>query len=188
MQPCATGCAGIGTGARGGQSRCWVVPWSRRLSTRSAGIGGTMLSYIVRRLLYAIPILLGVLIITFTLFRVVQPPEKVAISAVGPKASQVMRESFIKKHGLNKPLVEQFGTYLTNTLKFDFGESYKRGRPVAEVFKDGIAPTLLITVPGFACGILAALGLALYQVFVRNSRMDRGLTIFCVALMSIPTV
>lgn len=147
-----------------------------------------MLSYVLRRLLYAIPILFGVLLITFFLFRVVQSPEKVAISATGPKASQAMREAFIKKYDLDKPLSEQFGKYLKNTVRFEFGDSFKRGRPVTDIFKDGILPTLLITIPGFACGIIAALGLALYQVFVRNSRMDSGLTILCVALMSVPTI
>lgn len=147
-----------------------------------------MLSYILRRLLYAIPILIGVLVITFSLFRVVQTPEKIAISALGPKSSQPAREAYIKKLGLDKPVPEQFWNYLKNTVQFEFGDSTKRGRPVSDVFMDGIGPSLLITIPGFACGVFAALGLALYQVFVRNSRMDRSLTIFCVALMSVPTI
>lgn len=147
-----------------------------------------MLSYIVRRLLYAIPILLGVILLTFLLFRVFQSPEKMALMKVGPKGTQVARENFIKSEGLDRPMPEQLWNHVKKTATFNFGESWKRGRGVSEIFKDGILPTLLITIPGFACGILAAIGLALYQVFVRNSRMDRSLTIFCVALMSVPTV
>ncbi len=147
-----------------------------------------MLSYIIRRLLYAIPILAGVLVLTFTLFRVYQTPDKIALMKVGPKGTAVARENFIKSEGLDRPKHEQLWRFVSRTVQFDFGESWKRGRSVTDVFKDGILPTLLITIPGFACGLLAALGIALYQVFVRNSRMDRSLTIFCVALMSVPTV
>ena len=147
-----------------------------------------MLNYVIRRLLYAIPILIGVLILTFLLFRVFQTPDKIALSKLGPKATQVDRENFIKSEGLDQPKVVQLGRYLAQTAQFDLGTSWKHGRAVSDIFKEGILPTLLITIPGYACGILAALGIALYQVFVRNSRVDRGLTIFCVALMSVPTV
>src|SRR5689334_16233189 len=109
-----------------------------------------MLSYVLRRLLYAIPILFGVLLITFVLFRVVQPPEKIAITVAGPKASQAMKDAVIKKYNLDKPLKDQFVIYLKDTVRFEFNDSFKRGRPVADIFKDGIWPTLLITLPGFA--------------------------------------
>lgn len=147
-----------------------------------------MLSYILRRALYAIPILIGVLVITFLLFRVFQSPDKIAINKLGPKSSMESRQAFIKKEGLDRPLYEQLGKYMLKTATFDFGESWKQDRPVGEIFARGIGPTLLITIPGYLCGILAALGLSLYQVFVRHSVIDRGLTVFCVALMSIPTV
>lgn len=147
-----------------------------------------MLNYIIRRLLYAIPVILGVLVLTFVLFRVFQTPEKIATNKLGPKASQEAKVAFIQKEGLDKPAIVQLGNYLKKTAQFDFGESWKLDRPVSEIFAKGVWPTMLITIPGYACGILAALGLALYQVFVRNSAMDRSLTIFCVALMSVPTV
>lgn len=147
-----------------------------------------MLNYIIRRLLYLLPILAGVLVLTFLLFRFFQPTDKIAISKLGPKASAEARAEFIKKEGLDKPLPVQLWQYVSRTVQLDFGDSWKRDRRVSEVFRDGIGPTLLITLPGYACGILAALGLALYQVFVRNSALDRGLTVLCVALMSVPTI
>lgn len=147
-----------------------------------------MINYIIRRLLYSLPILLCVMVLTFLLFRVFQPPEKIALSKLGPKASTEARMEFIKKEGLDKPIIAQLGQHVSRTMQFDFGDSWKRDRPVSEIFRDGIGPTLLITLPGYACGILAALGLALYQVFVRNSVMDRSITVFCVALMSVPTI
>lgn len=147
-----------------------------------------MLSYILRRTLYAVPILLGVLVITFFLFRGLQKPDTIAKLALGQKAPSHAITAFKEKHHLDRPMHEQFGIYLKKVVTLDFGESWKTGRRISETFIQGALPTLLITIPGFACGILAALGLALYQVFVRHSRVDRGITFFCVGLMSVPTV
>ena len=147
-----------------------------------------MLSYVIRRLLYAIPILLGVLVITFLLFRGLQKPDTIAKLALGQKAPAHAVQAFKEKHHLDRPLHEQFGIYLKSVAKLDFGESWKTGRSISQTFREGVRPTLLITVPGFLCGILAAHGLALYQVFVRYSKVDRAMTIFCVALMSVPTL
>ena len=147
-----------------------------------------MLNYIIRRLLYAVPILFGVMILTFVLFRGLQSAQFIASQAVGAKAPQAAKEEFIKKEGLDKPLAQQLARFVGRTMQFEFGESWKSKRDVGEIFTQGVGPTLLITIPGFIAGIIAALGLALYQVFVRNSLADRSITLVCVAMMSIPTV
>jgi peptide/nickel transport system permease protein len=147
-----------------------------------------MLNYIIRRLLYAVPILLGVMVLTFLLFRGLQSPQFIASQAVGAKASQSAKEEFIKKEGLDKPMPVQLVSFVGKTMQFEFGESWKTKRSVGDIFFQGIGPTLLITVPGFIAGIISALGLSLYQVFVRNSIGDRSITLACVAMMSIPTV
>ena len=59
---------------------------------------------------------------------------------------------------------------------------------MGETFLQGVGPSLCITLPGFFTGIVAALGLALYQVFARNSAADRNLTILCVMMMSVPVI
>jgi peptide/nickel transport system permease protein len=147
-----------------------------------------MLNYIIRRLLYAVPILFGVMILTFVLFRGLQTPQFIASQAVGAKAPQAAKEEFIKKEGLDQPLPKQLMQFVGRTMKFDFGESWKTKRDVGTWFIEAIGPTLLITIPGFIVGIITALGLSLYQVFVRNSLADRSITLACVAMMSIPTV
>ena len=147
-----------------------------------------MLSYVLRRILYAVPILLGVLVITFFLFRGLQKPDTIARLALGQKAPSHAITAFKEKHGLDRPMPEQFVRYLKSVVTLDFGESWKTGRSIKETFAKGALPTLLVTLPGFIVGIIAALGLALYQVFVRQSGVDRGITFFCVALMSVPTV
>jgi peptide/nickel transport system permease protein len=147
-----------------------------------------MLNYVIRRLLYAVPIVLGVIFITFVLFRIVQTPEATAIMRLGPKATRQAKDDFIKREWLDRPLYQQFGRHVKRLLTFDLGTSWKTGRDLRETFIKGARPTLLITLPGFFAGLIASVGLALYQVFVRNSLLDRALTLFAVALMSIPTV
>jgi peptide/nickel transport system permease protein len=147
-----------------------------------------MFSYIVRRLLYSVPILLGVILITFTLDSVMMTPEAKALRVLGPKSAKQARDEWIHNRGLDRPLPQQFVTYVKNLVTFNFGTTWVTGRNVRDVFLQGAGPSLLITVPGFFAALLASLGLALFQVFVRDSPLDRTLTIFSVALMSVPTM
>jgi len=147
-----------------------------------------MFSYIVRRLLYTIPILFGVILLTFTLDNVLVSPESKAARVLGPKATGSARTEWIHNRGLDRPLRVQFVDYVKNLATFKFGTTWVTGRDVGDVFGQGIGPSLLITLPGFFASLVASLGLALYQVFVRNSILDRGLTLLCVALMSVPTM
>lgn len=147
-----------------------------------------MFSYLVRRLLYAVPILLGVILLTFLLFRVVNTPEQAAIHAKGPKSSVAARMEWIKEHGRDRPMYVQFATHVKRMLTFDFEPSDQTKRSMGETFRAGVGPSLCVTIPGFIAGLIAALALSLYQVFARNSAADRNLTILCVIMMSVPTV
>ena len=147
-----------------------------------------MLSYVIRRLLYAVPIVLGVIAITFLLFNVLQTPQAAAALVLGPKASEQARNDWIKNRGLDRPKSEQFVRHVKNMATFEFGTSWKSGRELKEVFLQGVGPSLMITIPGFLAGLIGGVGLALYQVFVRNSLLDRSITFWAVALMSVPTV
>ena len=142
-----------------------------------------MFNYVIRRLLYSVPILLGVIALTFLLFNVLQTPEAAAAMAIGSKAPQQAREAWIKSRGLDRPKTEQFVKHVKNLATFQFGTSWKTGRELNEVFRQGAGPSLLITLPGFLAGLLGGVGLALYQVYVRKSLLDRSITLFAVALM-----
>ncbi len=147
-----------------------------------------MFSYIVRRLLYMIPILLGVIFITFVLDNMMMSPDAKASRVLGPRATGQTRTEWIHNRGLDRPLPAQFVNYVKDLATFNFHTTWVTGREVKEVFLQGLGPSLCITVPGFLAALLGSLGLALFQVFVRNSPVDRALTIFSVALMSVPTM
>ena len=158
-----------------------------------------MLSYIIRRLLYAIPIVIGVMVITFFLFFVVQSPYTMAKRVLGPKATEQAVQDWLVNRGYDKPTFlntakdaklfdSLFFNQMAKLATFDLGKSDVTGRSLATLFKEGAIPSLLITVPAFFVGFAVAVALSLYLVFVRNSLLDLWGILFCVALMSIPVM
>lgn len=158
-----------------------------------------MFSYIIRRLLYTIPIVLGVMVITFALFFLLQKPETMARSILGPKAPQQAVENWLHQRGYDKPVFfnlspkanlfdSQFFHYLKSLATFDLGVSDRTGQPVIERFKEGALPSLLITVPAFFTGLLFAISLSLFLVYVRDTKLDLAGIVFAVVLMSIPAM
>jgi len=157
-----------------------------------------MFAYIVRRLLYAIPILLGVNLITFALFFVVNSPDDMArmqlgVKRVSPEAIQKWKSD----RGYDKPLVwnaaaSGLGT-VTETVFFhksmrmfagDFGRA-DDGRDIAREIRLRMGPSLAIAVPGFVLGLVAAVSFALLLVFFRATALDLAGVVLCIALMSI---
>lgn len=160
-----------------------------------------MLAYITRRILYAIPILIGVNVITFMLFFVVNTPDDMARMHLGMK--RVTPEAIDKwkaERGYDKPVLfnEQAPGLqkLTNTIffqnsirlfVFDFGQS-DEGRNIAYDISQRMWPSLAITVPMFILGVLANITFALLVAFFRASYIDLWAVIFCVVLMSVSSL
>ena len=156
-----------------------------------------MLTYLIRRTLYMIPILLGVMVITFVLFYVVSQPRQMALRILGPKASPQTIENWLHNRGYDKPvwlntqhgrnpLDSQFFNSVRQFATFDLGISDATNEPIIAMIKRGAVYSLLLTVPAFVIGFSLSLGLSLILVFVRESLIDRWGVILCVAAMSIP--
>jgi peptide/nickel transport system permease protein len=157
-----------------------------------------MLNYILRRLLYAIPILLGVNLLTFGLFFMVNTPDDMARIHLGAK--HVTPEAISRwksEHGYDKPLfinTEAAGLAKTTDTLFvekslklfvlDFGAA-DDGRDIAREIGQRMWPSLAIALPTFLVGLLAYVSFALLLVFFRGTALDTGGVILCVALMSI---
>jgi len=160
-----------------------------------------MMSYIVRRLLYAIPILVGVNLITFALFFFVNSPDDMARIHLGVK--RVTPEAIVKwkqDHGYDKPLVynkvAQGSAKLTDTIffkhsvklfAFDFGRS-DDGRDIGYDISHRMWPSLAIALPIFLVGILVHLTFALLLVFFRGTYLDTVGVVACVIMMSVSTL
>lgn len=156
-----------------------------------------MANYLIRRILYAVPIIFGVMVITFLLFYVVQTPQKMAKRILGEKASQQAIQTWLHNRGYDKPrffntstganlLDSQFFHHLKSLAVFELGVSDATGEPVLEMFKRGALPSLCITLPALVCGLIASVGLALFLVSVRDSFVDRVGVVASVMLISIP--
>lgn len=109
-------------------------------------------AYVVRRLLHAIPILLGVTLITFLLFYVVSPnPAKLLVSTKGlsQQEAEVKIAEESRRLGTDRPVIEQYGAFLGEILRWDFGESWRlqKGRPVLTMVAEGMGPSLTLAVP-----------------------------------------
>jgi len=157
-----------------------------------------MLGYLVRRVLYAIPILVGINLLTFALFFVVNTPDDMARMQLGQK--RVTPEAIAKwkaERGYDKPLLwngAQAGAgKFTRTIffeksvrlfAFDFGRS-DDDRSIANEIRTRMGPSLALAVPAFILGILVNVTFALLMAFFRATYVDFWGVVLCVAMMSI---
>jgi len=146
-----------------------------------------MTTYIIRRLLYTIPIVFGVLLLTFVLFTLVGGDISIEMAGKGATAETI--EEIREEYGLNKPLFlswdSQFINHFKNALTFDFGRARDR-EPVIDKIKRGVGPSLALTVPMFLGIVTISVSLSLIVAFVRGTVWDTIAVVICVAGMSIP--
>lgn len=157
-----------------------------------------MMAYIIRRILYAIPILIGVNIFTFVLFFVVNTPDDMARMHLGMKrVTPQAIENWKEERGYNRPLLynsEAGGTdKITDTIffqksvklfQFDFGSS-DSGRDIGYDISQRMWPSLAIAIPVLLVGLLVNISYALLIAFFRATYIDIWSVVLCVILMSI---
>jgi peptide/nickel transport system permease protein len=157
-----------------------------------------MLAYIVRRVLYAIPILVGVNLITFALFFVVNTPDDMARMQLGTK--RVTPEAIQKwkaDHGYDQPLIWNDKAAglgkLTHTVFYeksvrlfvlDFGAAEDQ-RDIATEIRARMGPSLALAIPVFLVGLAVNITFAMLMAFFRATYLDFWGVVLCVAMMSI---
>jgi peptide/nickel transport system permease protein len=157
-----------------------------------------MLAYLIRRLFYALPILIGVNVLTFALFFIVNTPDDMARMQLGVK--RVTPEAIEKwkvERGYDKPLFwnsEAPGAgkvaetiFFAKSVKMfalDFGRA-DDGRDIAREIRLRMGPSLAVAVPVFVLGLFAAISFALLLVYFRATYLDFAGVVLCVAMMSI---
>ncbi|MCD8521606.1 MAG: ABC transporter permease [Saccharospirillaceae bacterium] len=160
-----------------------------------------MLAYIIRRLAYALPILIGVNLLTFALFFMVNTPDQMARVQLGDKhVSEEAIEQWKAQRGYDKPLfintAENSEGLLTDTIffdksarlfVFDFGKS-DEGRVIGADISERMWPSLAVALPTFIIGISVNIVFALFVVMFRASMFDTAAMVLCVVLLSISGV
>jgi peptide/nickel transport system permease protein len=155
-------------------------------------------AYIIRRLIYAIPILIGVNLITFVLFFVVNAPDDMARMHLGEKrVTEEAIQTWKQEHGYDRPLLynpEAPGlARFTDTIffeksirlfVFDFGSS-DNGRDIGYDISQRMWPSLAIAIPVLLVGLAFNISYALFIVFFRATYVDIGSVVLLVGMMSI---
>jgi peptide/nickel transport system permease protein len=160
-----------------------------------------MMQYVLRRLLYALPILLGANILTFLLFFIVNSPDDMARMQLGQKhVTDLAVENWKQQHGYHEPLLwNESATGLNKFTKtifyskslglmmFDFGIS-DSGRNIASDIKQRMWPSLALAVPTLLVGLPINITFALLMVLFRRSYVEFSGVVLCVMLMSISSL
>ena len=160
-----------------------------------------MFAYLIRRALYAIPILIGVNLLTFVLFFVVNSPDDVARMQIGVKrATPEAIERWKLERGYDKPMF--INTEATGSARFsetiffdkslrmfalDFGRA-DDGRDIGQEIRDRMGPSLAIALPTFILSLGVSISFALLLVFFRATYLDFWGVVLCVAMMSISSL
>jgi peptide/nickel transport system permease protein len=140
-----------------------------------------MASYIIRKLLTLIPVMLGVYTLVFVVMQVL-PGDPAQIRA-GPGASAEAIENIRLKFGLDKPVPVQYVLYLQRAVRLDFGRSFRTNQPVIDELKSRYFTTLQLTVAATVIFLALGLPLGVFAAVNRNSIWD-GLAIL-VSLLAI---
>ncbi|MES2713871.1 MAG: ABC transporter permease [Pseudomonadota bacterium] len=143
-----------------------------------------MLRHALHRLLLAVPVLFGVLLIGFLLMQVV--PTDPAIVRAGPQATAEVVAEIRRDLGLDKPLAVQFGLYLWRLLQGDLGVSIINNVPVAQELGATIGPTLELMLASLVWSIPLGIVLGTLGAYFRGSLIDRGVMAISVAGVSVP--
>ena len=160
-----------------------------------------MFAYIIRRILYAFPILMGVNALTFALFFMVNTPDDMARMQLGAKyVTQQSMDAWKQERGYDKPLLWSsdseglakasdtiFFEKSLSLFAFKFGQA-DDGRDIADDIKTRMWPSLAIAIPIFVIGLLVNITFALLMVFFRATYVDLGGVVICVIIMSISSL
>jgi peptide/nickel transport system permease protein len=129
-----------------------------------------MFQYIVRRILLAIPVLFGILLVTFILARLI--PGDPCKAILGEKATQEVCDRFVREHGLDQPIYVQLGIYIRDVLKGDFGDSIRFSRPVTIILIERLPMTLELGTIAIIIAILIGIPLGIISAVYNNSVVD----------------
>ena len=142
-----------------------------------------MTNYIIRRLLYLIPVLLGVSFLIFLLFNVVAGDPTAVL--LGKNATARQMEELREQLGLNKPLLMQYLDVVKSAFTFDFGRSWATKQEITYMLKQGAYPSLTLTIPAFVISTILSLFISLFVAYYRGKGIDLFIRFLCIAGMSI---
>ncbi len=142
-----------------------------------------MTTFIIRRLLYSIPIVLGTTALLFVIFNVV--PGDPVYQLAGKHANAETLASIRAEYGLDKPAIVQYGNLLKQLVSLDFGRSYATKQKITDMIIDGAGPSFSLVAPPFFLSTFLSLMIGMILAVFRGRWMDRLSVAMCVAGQSV---
>lgn len=161
--------------------------WSRRVAGASLNLGeeeGSVLKYILKRILLAIPVLIGVSIIVFLIMRVFSADPAPVV--LGQHATAEAMEAWREANGLNDPLIVQYFDFLTGALTGNLGESYYTHTPVTQELLSRFPATVELALVAIVIAAVAGVALGVVSATHKNSWIDGFSTILALVGVSMP--
>lgn len=143
-----------------------------------------MIKYSLKRILQLIPTIFIVVFIVFVVTRVI--PGDPASVMLGPQASVEAVEELRDNLGLNDPIIEQFGRYLKDVAKGDFGDSYYYNQPVTKLINERFPNTLILAVLSIIIGLLVGIPVGVISATKQYSVFDYTFMILALIGISVP--
>jgi peptide/nickel transport system permease protein len=129
-----------------------------------------MTTYIIRRLLLSIPVLFGILFATFALARLI--PGDPCRAMLGEKATKVVCDEFNHRHGLDRPIIVQFGVYVSEIANGDFGNSFRYSKPITELLMERLPITMELSFAALFVSIVVGIPLGVISAVRHNTWVD----------------
>ena len=118
-----------------------------------------MTGYIIRRILLAVPVLLGIVLVVFTLVRLI--PGDPCRAALGERATDEICDAYLARRGLDQPIPVQFARYLGELIRLDLGDSFRQGRPVTEMLVEKLPVTIELSLAALTFALLVGIPLGI---------------------------
>lgn len=142
------------------------------------------MKYLIKKIGTLIITLLVISLLSFLAFQVI--PGDAALSRLGTGATEEKREELRREMGLDRPVLERYGSWLLDLIQGDMGESYTYSIPVSEMIKEKLPVTLAIAVMAFICMLAVSIPLGLLAGKYGGRLPDRILMVLDQLIMSVP--
>ena len=129
-----------------------------------------MSRFLIRRLISSLPVLLGILLVTFVMTRSVKGEPCRAI--LGERATQESCDRFNARNGLNEPLPVQFVIYMSRFVTGDLGDSFRLGKPVTEILAERLPVTIELALAALVIATTIGVPLGVISAYRHNSPVD----------------
>lgn len=143
-----------------------------------------MFTYFLRRIFSSIPVLIGILFVTFAIGRLI--PGDPCRAILGEKATDAICEDFIARHGLDRPIPVQFGVYVGEILRGDLGVSIRYGKPVTELIMERLPTTVELSLAAMMFSVTVGIPLGIISAVKHNSAVDVGTMVVANIGVSMP--